>query len=133
MRHKRTGNIGDPYATKYKGIWVALTTLTRALAGNYVNFGVFELYGDRALADALDIAIKMSLYIPLTDIMAFRKARPLASPQSQLCPCLRAPNTTRRHRALVVACSISPFSCCCAGDCGSCKLKSTGSSVGHDS
>lgn len=57
---------------------MALTTLTRALAGNYVNFGVFELYGDRALADALDIAIKMSLYIPLTDIMAFRKVRPLA-------------------------------------------------------
>jgi exportin-7 len=61
---------------------VALTTLTRALAGNYVNFGVFELYGDRALADALDIAIKMSLCIPLSDILAFRKVRPLTSPWS---------------------------------------------------
>ena len=28
-----------------------------ALAGNYVNFGVFELYGDRALSDALDAAL----------------------------------------------------------------------------
>ena len=63
----------DPYTYKYKGIWVALTILTRALAGNYVNFGVFELYGDRALADALDIALKMSLAIPLASIMAFRK------------------------------------------------------------
>jgi exportin-7 len=63
----------DPYTYKYKGIWVVLSILTRALAGNYVNFGVFELYGDRALADALDMALKMSLAIPLASIMAFRK------------------------------------------------------------
>lgn len=44
-----------------------------ALAGNYVNFGVFELYGDRALADALDIALKMTLSVPLADILAYRK------------------------------------------------------------
>ncbi|CAK9199269.1 unnamed protein product [Sphagnum troendelagicum] len=53
--------LSDPYTYKYKGIWGALTILTRALAGNYVNFGVFELYGDRPLADALDMALKMSL------------------------------------------------------------------------
>lgn len=63
----------DLYTFRYKGIWIALLILTRALAGNYVNFGVFELYGDRALADALDMALKMSLSIPLSDIMAFRK------------------------------------------------------------
>eukprot|EP00898_Chlorokybus_atmophyticus_P001655 jgi/Chlat1/2490/Chrsp175S02362 len=63
----------DPYDQKYKGIWICLTILTRALGGNYVNFGVFELYGDRALADVLDIALKMALSIPLSDIMAFRK------------------------------------------------------------
>ena len=40
---------GDPYSHKYKGIWLAITVLTRALAGNYCNFGVFELYGDPAL------------------------------------------------------------------------------------
>jgi hypothetical protein len=34
---------------KYKGIWICITILTRALGGNYVNFGVFELYGDPAL------------------------------------------------------------------------------------
>lgn len=44
-----------------------------ALSGNYVNFGVFELYGDRSLADALDIALKMALSIPLVDILAYRK------------------------------------------------------------
>ncbi|GAB2229031.1 hypothetical protein Droror1_Dr00023166 [Drosera rotundifolia] len=41
--------------------------------GNYCNFGVFELYGDSALADALDIALKMILSIPLADVLAFRK------------------------------------------------------------
>ncbi|KAM0944113.1 putative importin-beta domain, armadillo-like helical, exportin [Dioscorea sansibarensis] len=66
-------NSSDMYANKYKGIWISLTILTRALAGNYVNFGVFELYGDRALSDALDIALKMTLSIPLSDILAFRK------------------------------------------------------------
>ncbi|KGN48009.2 exportin-7 isoform X4 [Cucumis sativus] len=66
-------NPADIYAFKYKGIWISLTILTRALAGNYVNFGVFELYGDRALSDAMDIALKMTLSIPLADILAFRK------------------------------------------------------------
>ena len=36
---------------------------------------MFELYGDRALADALDIALKMTLAIPLADILAYRKVR----------------------------------------------------------
>ena len=39
----------DPYGGKYKGISVCLELLKRALAGNYVNFGVFDLYGDPAL------------------------------------------------------------------------------------
>ncbi|KAL0425403.1 UNVERIFIED_CONTAM: Exportin-7-B, partial [Sesamum radiatum] len=66
-------NATDIYGFKYKGIWISLTILSRALAGNYVNFGVFELYGDRALADALDIALKTTLSIPLADILAYRK------------------------------------------------------------
>lgn len=37
------------FPQKYKGIWNCLAILTRALGGNYVNFGVFELYGDPAL------------------------------------------------------------------------------------
>ncbi|GKC11572.1 exportin-7 isoform X1, partial [Tanacetum coccineum] len=47
--------------------------LLNPLAGNYVNFGVFELYGDRALADALGIALKMTLSVPLADILAYRR------------------------------------------------------------
>ncbi|XP_078152438.1 ARM repeat superfamily protein isoform X2 [Carex rostrata] len=66
-------NSAEMYANKYKGIWISLTILTRAMAGNYVNFGVFELYGDRALADALDVSLKMTLSIPLSDVLAYRK------------------------------------------------------------
>ena len=43
------GASSDPYGQRYKGIWICLELLKRALAGNYVNFGVFELYGDPAL------------------------------------------------------------------------------------
>lgn len=39
----------DPYGRKYKGIWICFQILARALGGNYVNFGVFDLYGDPAL------------------------------------------------------------------------------------
>jgi len=44
-----------------------------AISGSFVNFGIFELYGDRALVDALDIIVKMILSIPLADIFAYRK------------------------------------------------------------
>lgn len=63
----------QPYDTRYKGIWVALTVLTRALSGNYVNFGVFELYGDPALKDALDCAFAMCVSVPPADVLAYRK------------------------------------------------------------
>ncbi|KAK7267202.1 hypothetical protein RIF29_19867 [Crotalaria pallida] len=66
-------NKADLYTSKYKGISICLIILSRALSGNYVNFGIFELYGDRALVDALDISVKMILSIPLADILAFRK------------------------------------------------------------
>lgn len=57
-----------------------LTSLSHtALAGNYVNFGVFELYGDRALSDALDTVLKLIISIPLVDILAYRKVQPLAA------------------------------------------------------
>ena len=63
----------EAYARRYKGIWIALATLMRSLSGNYVNFGVFELYGDTALKDALGMAIQLSLTVPLEEIMTYRK------------------------------------------------------------
>ena len=67
------GDVVDAYAKKYKGIWICLTMLMRALGGNYVNFGVFKLYNDPALTDALQMGLLMAQSIPQKDIIAFRK------------------------------------------------------------
>eukprot|EP01039_Chlorochromonas_danica_P010658 gene10658-11818_t len=61
------------YIEKYKGIRLLLNTLTNALSGNYVNFGVFSLYQDPALQNALDISLQICLQIPLNDILAYIK------------------------------------------------------------
>ena len=61
------------YLEKYKGIRLMLNTLTNALSGNYVNFGVFALYNDTALQNALDVSLQMCLQIPVTDIIAYVK------------------------------------------------------------
>lgn len=50
-----------------------MTLLTRALSGNYVNFGVFALYGDRALSDCLEVTIKLCLSIPPDQIMVCKR------------------------------------------------------------
>lgn len=61
------------YLEKYKGIRLMLNTLTNALSGNYVNFGVFSLYNDTALQNSLDVSLQMCLQIPLADVMAYVK------------------------------------------------------------
>lgn len=61
------------YLEKYKGIRLMLNTLSNALGGNYVNFGVFSLYGDKALQNALDVSLQMCLQIPLADVLAYVK------------------------------------------------------------
>ena len=63
----------ESYPTRFKGIWIALTVLMRALSGNYVNFGVFELYGDNALKDSLAVSIQLSLSMPLEEVLTYRK------------------------------------------------------------
>jgi len=47
--------------------------LKAALCGNYVNFGVFRLYGDDALDNVLNCFVKLLLSIPLSDLMDFPK------------------------------------------------------------
>ena len=61
------------YLEKYKGIRLMLNTLTNALSGNYVNFGVFSLYNDQALENALDVSLRLCLNIPLNDVLAYVK------------------------------------------------------------
>lgn len=57
------------YKKKLKGISICFSMLKAALCGNYVNFGVFKLYGDDTLENALNIFVKLLLSIPLSDLM----------------------------------------------------------------
>eukprot|EP01137_Pigoraptor_chileana_P013456 Opistho-2@66993 len=61
------------YQQKYKGIKLCFSILRHALAGNYVNFGVFRLYGDDALDVALRMFVEMLRVIPIDDILVYRK------------------------------------------------------------
>lgn len=47
--------------------------LKAALSGSYVNFGVFRLYGDDALDNALQTFIKLLLSIPHSDLLVSLK------------------------------------------------------------
>jgi exportin-7 len=63
----------DIYIEKYKGIRLLLNTLSYALSGSYVNFGVFSLYEDKALQNSFDVALQLCLNIPLEDVLAYVK------------------------------------------------------------
>eukprot|EP01119_Soliformovum_irregulare_P014862 TRINITY_DN4101_c0_g1_i2.p1 TRINITY_DN4101_c0_g1~~TRINITY_DN4101_c0_g1_i2.p1 ORF type:complete len:1062 (+),score=299.67 TRINITY_DN4101_c0_g1_i2:98-3283(+) len=63
----------NPYGEKYRGISMVMTMLVRSLVGTYVNFGVFALYGDSALVDALDVTLKLAFSIPLKDMLEYPK------------------------------------------------------------
>merc|ERR1712012_609926 len=61
------------YALKLKGISVCFSMLKAALCGSYVNFGVFRLYGDEALDNALNSFVTLLLSIPQTDLLDYPK------------------------------------------------------------
>ncbi|XP_017472351.1 PREDICTED: exportin-7-like [Rhagoletis zephyria] len=61
------------YPLKLKGISICFSILKLALSGSYVNFGVFQLYGDRALDDALNTIIKLILSITISNILEYPK------------------------------------------------------------
>lgn len=54
---------------KLKGISICFSMLKAALCGNYVNFGVFRLYGDDTLENALKTFIKLLLCIPRNGLL----------------------------------------------------------------
>ena len=57
------------YQLKLKGVSICFSMLKSALCGGYVNFGVFRLYRDTALDDALNIFVKLLLSIPQPDLL----------------------------------------------------------------
>ncbi|KAL4714799.1 hypothetical protein ACJJTC_002658 [Scirpophaga incertulas] len=61
------------YAMKLKGISLCFSILKAALCGNYANFGVFRLYGDDALDNALNMFVKLLLSIPQSDLLDYPK------------------------------------------------------------
>eukprot|EP01147_Barroeca_monosierra_P003947 gene3947-6410_t len=63
----------DIYRHRYKGLIACYDTLKMALGGDYVNFGVFKLYNDPCLDEALDFFFRSIVTIPLDDIMEFPK------------------------------------------------------------
>ena len=67
------------YPQKYKGISIALSLFSRCLDGGYVNFGVFSLYGDPALANAFGTVLKLMLQIPVEEIMVSAPPRGAAA------------------------------------------------------
>ncbi|XP_076033625.1 ran-binding protein 16 isoform X1 [Oratosquilla oratoria] len=61
------------YPMRLKGISICFSMLKAALCGNYVNFGVFRLYGDDALDTALHTFVKLLLSIPQSDLLVYPK------------------------------------------------------------
>ncbi|CAG9836006.1 unnamed protein product [Diabrotica balteata] len=61
------------YPLKLKGISICFSMLKAALCGSYVNFGVFRLYGDEALDNALNIFVKLLLSISQSDLLDYPK------------------------------------------------------------
>merc|ERR1712038_32644 len=61
------------YPMKLKGISICFSMLKAALCGSYVNFGVFRLYGDDALDNALNTFVKLLLSIPQSDLLDYPK------------------------------------------------------------
>jgi len=61
------------YPLKLKGISICFSMLKAALCGSYVNFGVFRLYGDDALDNALNSFVKLLLSIPQSDLLDYPK------------------------------------------------------------
>ena len=68
-----TGTELDVYKRRYKGMALAMNILNSALGGNYVCFGVFSLYNDPCLDNALDVTLQMALCVPLKDVNPYPK------------------------------------------------------------
>lgn len=57
------------YPMRLKGISVCFLMLKAILSENYVNFGVFKLYGDDALDNVLNTSTKLFLSIAHSDLL----------------------------------------------------------------
>ncbi|XP_039497875.1 ran-binding protein 16 isoform X2 [Drosophila santomea] len=61
------------YPMRLKGIAICFLILKNSLGGNYVNCGVFKLYGDDTLDSVLNIIAKLILTIEQSDLLEYPK------------------------------------------------------------
>lgn len=64
---------GNQYRLRLKGTWICFLVFSRSLIGNYANFGVFQLYGDPALSNVMEMTFKMMTMLSPKDIVEYRK------------------------------------------------------------
>ncbi|VDK76048.1 unnamed protein product [Litomosoides sigmodontis] len=63
----------NAYKQRYKNIGTVFAILKMALNGSYIPFGVFRLYGDTCLQDALSMFVKFLMYIPEDEFQSYSK------------------------------------------------------------
>lgn len=73
------------YALRLKGMSICFLMLKSILCGNYVNFGVFELYGDKTLDNVLKVTVEMFLSIKKSNLQVSMRARGRKTQQSRRC------------------------------------------------
>lgn len=61
------------YSLRLKGMSICFLMLKSLLCGNYVNFGVFDLYGDKTLDNVLQVTMEMFLSIKKTNLQEYPK------------------------------------------------------------
>mmetsp|Transcript_50614 Transcript_50614/g.98983 ORF Transcript_50614/g.98983 Transcript_50614/m.98983 type:complete len:1106 (+) Transcript_50614:331-3648(+) len=66
-------NDNSIYKVRFKGMSLALNVLNSCLSGNYVCFGVFSLYNDPVLDNALSVSLEMILSVSLDDVISYPK------------------------------------------------------------
>ncbi|KAG0262072.1 hypothetical protein BG011_000347 [Mortierella polycephala] len=59
--------------TRYKGTMLYFNIMAVSLSGKYANFGVFKLYGDKALERVLEVFFQLMLAVPLDDMVSYPK------------------------------------------------------------
>ncbi|KAG0364963.1 Exportin 7 [Gamsiella multidivaricata] len=73
LLNRPLSNSDARWSEKYKGIMLYFNVLSASLSGKYANFGVFKLYGDKALDQALEVFFSLMLAIPVGDMISFPK------------------------------------------------------------
>lgn len=63
--------VEDLYDDRVRGISHCIEILAKALSGDFVCFGIFELYDDKALANAVNMVLKLIMSVSLETIMSY--------------------------------------------------------------